>query len=126
MAMRSAQPEFGNPIPERPRFCSTEHLSSEAVAAFVDGELSASAMRRARDHAEQCSECSDEISTQRVAAERVRSCASDGGIRAPQSLIQKLSQLCDDDWPRSATQRESHESNPSTVNKALRALKWYR
>ena len=122
MAMRSVQPDFDNPAPQRPRFCSTEHLSPEAVAAFVDGELSASAMRRARDHVEQCSECSDEISSQRLAAARVRGCATDGGIRAPQSLIQKLSQLCDEDWPNSAGQ----ETDRSAVDKALHALKWFK
>ena len=29
MAMRSVQPDFDNPAPQRPRFCSTEHLSPE-------------------------------------------------------------------------------------------------
>ena len=36
--------------PRRKQFSSTEHLSPEAIAAFTDNELSATAARRARSH----------------------------------------------------------------------------
>ncbi|WP_367614878.1 zf-HC2 domain-containing protein [Corynebacterium stercoris] len=78
-------------------FASTEHLSAEAVAAFVDEELSPSAARRAQDHIAQCPECHDEVVAQRGAAERVRGCQDE--VRAPRSLVDRLAQLRDEDVP---------------------------
>ena len=46
----------------KPReFASVEHLSLEAVAAFVDGELTPLAMHRARVHLVHCEECRAEV-----------------------------------------------------------------
>ena len=73
-------------------FSSTDHLSPEAVAAYVDNELSTAAYRRAQQHLAQCPECQDEVAAQRGASERVRgSCGED--VRAPSSLVAKLSGL---------------------------------
>lgn len=72
------------------RFSSVEHLSHEAVAAFVDGELSASAEHRARVHVVQCPECRAEVHGQRGAAEMLRGCNLSAHVRAPEDLLAKL------------------------------------
>lgn len=85
--------------PAAPRFSSTDHLSAEAVAAFVDHELSPSAERRAADHVAQCPECLADIVVQQRAAERLR--RSDGAeeVHAPSSLVQRLAGLREEDLP---------------------------
>ena len=44
-----------------PRFSSTDHLSVEAVAAYVDGELPMKAHLRAAGHLGRCPQCSAEV-----------------------------------------------------------------
>lgn len=78
------------------RFSSTEHLSPEAIAAYTDGELGETAMRRARLHLLQCAECWAEVLTQRRTAQRVR-CCNDEELHAPQSLVERLTQLRHED-----------------------------
>ena len=46
------------------RFGSTEHLSTEAIAAFVDGELRMSAHLRAAHHLSLCPDCAAEVDAQ--------------------------------------------------------------
>jgi len=77
--------------PVGPRqFGSTEHLSIEAVAAFVDGELSMKAHLRAASHLSLCPECAAEIDAQR----RARSALRDSQpIAIPSSLLGQLSQI---------------------------------
>lgn len=75
------------------QFSSTEHLNPEAVAAFVDGELSASAARRAQDHIAQCQECHEEVLAQRGASQRMRFLRGDEHVKAPTSLIEKLANM---------------------------------
>ncbi len=77
--------------PVGPRqFGSTEHLSTEAVAAFVDGELRMSAHLRAASHLSLCPECAMEVDAQRQAREVLRdSCPVD----MPSSLLGLLSQI---------------------------------
>ena len=70
-------------------FNSTDHLNPEAVAAFVDGELSDSAFRRAARHLEDCDECSAEVDAQRRAANRLR-VVDNSGVHAPASLVERL------------------------------------
>ncbi len=48
-------------------FASVEHLNPEAVAAFVDNELSPAAAHRAKIHLVHCPECREEIHRQRGA-----------------------------------------------------------
>jgi len=48
--------------PVGPRqFGSTEHLSTEAIAAFVDGELRMNAHLRAAHHLSLCPQCATEV-----------------------------------------------------------------
>ncbi|WP_156802463.1 anti-sigma factor family protein [Corynebacterium lubricantis] len=72
-----------------------EHLSPEAIAAFVDGELSDGALHRARVHVVHCRECRDEVHTQRHASEAVRGSNLEECVRAPRNLVARLSQIAD-------------------------------
>ena len=59
--------------PVGPRqFGSTEHLSTEAIAAFVDGELRMNAHLRAAHHLSLCPECAAEVEAQRQARAALR------------------------------------------------------
>jgi hypothetical protein len=72
------------------RFGSTEHLSTEAIAAFVDGELRMTAHLRAAHHLSLCPECSAEVDAQGQARAALRdSCP----ISIPSSLLGTLSQI---------------------------------
>src|SRR5258705_270648 len=77
--------------PVGPRqFGSTEHLSTEAVAAFVDGELRMTAHLRAAHHLSLCPQCATEVEAQRQARAALRdSCP----IVVPSSLLGMLSQI---------------------------------
>lgn len=72
------------------QFSSVEHLSLEAVAAFVDDELADSAAHRARVHVVQCPECREEVHTQRGTAELVRGSNLSAQVRAPKELLARL------------------------------------
>ena len=77
--------------PVGPRqFGSTEHLSTEAIAAFVDGELRMTAHLRAAHHLSLCPQCAAEVEAQRQARTALRdSCP----IAIPSSLLGMLSQI---------------------------------
>jgi hypothetical protein len=80
------------------RFRSTEHLSTEAIAAFVDGELRMTAHLRAGHHLSLCPTCAAEVDAQRQARAALRdSCP----ISIPTSLLGLLSQIPDEN-PREA------------------------
>ncbi|SKO57619.1 RNA polymerase sigma-70 factor [Mycobacteroides abscessus subsp. bolletii] len=69
--------QSGAPVGAPRQFGSTEHLSTEAIAAFVDGELRMSAHLRAAHHLSMCAECALEIDAQRQARTALR----DSGAR---------------------------------------------
>lgn len=72
------------------RFGSTEHLSTEAIAAFVDGELRMTAHLRAAHHLSLCPECAAEVDAQGQARAALRdSCP----IAVPSALLGMLSQI---------------------------------
>jgi hypothetical protein len=72
------------------RFGSTEHLSTEAIAAFVDGELRMAAHLRAAHHLSLCPDCSAEVDAQGQARAALRdSCP----IVVPSALLGMLSQI---------------------------------
>lgn len=54
------------------QFGSTEHLASEAIAAYVDGELRMSAYLRASHHLSICPECAFEVDSQQQARRALR------------------------------------------------------
>lgn len=53
-------------------FSSTDHLSAEAVAAFVDGELPMKAHLRAAGHLAACAQCAAEVDAQGQARAALR------------------------------------------------------
>ena len=60
------------PVGAPRRFGSTEHLSPEAIAAYVDGELRMTAHLRAAHHLSLCQQCAAEIDAQSQAREAAR------------------------------------------------------
>ncbi|MCT7656949.1 anti-sigma E factor RseA [Mycobacterium deserti] len=81
--------QSGEPVGPR-QFGSTEHLSTEAIAAFVDGELRMNAHLRAAHHLSLCAQCATEVEAQRQARAALRdSCP----IVVPSSLLGMLSQI---------------------------------
>jgi anti-sigma factor RsiW len=78
------------PVGAPRQFGSTEHLSSEAIAAFVDGELRMNAHLRAAHHLSLCCECAAEVEYQN----RARSALRDSHpIRIPSNLLGLLAQI---------------------------------
>ncbi|GAB4588616.1 hypothetical protein [Nocardia sp. NPDC127526] len=74
-----------------PRFAPTEHLASEAIAAYVDGELRMNAYLRAADHLSVCLECAAEVEAQQQARIALRQ--SNDQITAPLRLHDTLSRI---------------------------------
>jgi hypothetical protein len=78
------------PVGAPRQFGSTEHLSTEAIAAFVDGELRMTAHLRAAHHLSLCPQCAAEVEAQSQARAALRdSCP----IAIPSSLLGLLSQI---------------------------------
>lgn len=78
------------PVGAPRQFGSTEHLSTEAIAAFVDGELRMSAHLRAAHHLSLCPDCAADVDAQAQARAALRdSCP----IAIPNSLLGMLSQI---------------------------------
>ncbi|MFZ2527879.1 MAG: zf-HC2 domain-containing protein [Rhodococcus sp. (in: high G+C Gram-positive bacteria)] len=73
------------------QFGSTEHLASEAVAAYVDGELRMNAYLRASQHLSVCAECAAEVDAQQQARHALRNAA----LQAPQMPSSLLGALTD-------------------------------
>ena len=78
------------PVGAPRQFGSTEHLSIEAIAAFVDGELRMTAHLRAAHHLSLCAQCAAEVDDQ----SRARSALRDSHpIRIPTGLLGLLSEI---------------------------------
>jgi len=72
------------------QFSSTDHLSIEAVAAYVDGELPMKAHLRAGSHLSVCQQCAAEVEAQGQARAALRdSCP----VAMPSTLMGLLSQI---------------------------------
>jgi hypothetical protein len=90
--------------PVGPRqFGSTEHLSTEAVAAFADGELRMTAHLRAAHHLSLCTQCAAEVEAQRQARAALRDSRP---IAIPTSLLGLLSQI-----PQETTQVQQENND---------------
>lgn len=78
------------PVGAPHQFGSTEHLSTEAIAAFVDGELRMNAHLRAAHHLSLCAQCAAEVEDQ----SRARAALRDSHpISIPSTLLGTLSQI---------------------------------
>lgn len=93
-----------------PRFAPTEHLASEAIAAYVDGELRMNAYLRAAHHISVCRECAAEVDTQQQARIALRQ--SSDQISAPLSLHDTLSRI-----PRALLQECANHPAPDPANR---------
>lgn len=78
------------PVGAPRQFGSTEHLSTEAIAAFVDGELRINAHLRAAHHLSLCPQCASDVEDQSRARAALRDSSP---IRIPGSLLGLLSQI---------------------------------
>ncbi|MCV7347508.1 anti-sigma E factor RseA [Mycolicibacterium rhodesiae] len=78
------------PIGAPRQFGSTEHLSIEAIAAYVDGELRMKSYLRAAHHLSLCPECAAEVEGQSQARTALRDSLP---INMPSSLLGLLSQI---------------------------------
>jgi anti-sigma factor RsiW len=99
-------------------FSSTDHLSPEAVAAFVDGELPMKIHMRAAGHLAACPQCAEEIDAQGQARAALRDSRP---VTMPTSLMGLLSaipQSAPDEPP--APPRLSEQLNPDGVPRARR------
>ncbi|MFR9751052.1 hypothetical protein ACL02S_08440 [Nocardia sp. 004] len=72
------------------RFRPTEHLASEAIAAYVDGELRMNAYLRAAQHLSLCPECAAEVDAQQQARIALRHA---GHIAIPTGLHDSLTRI---------------------------------
>ncbi len=64
-----------------------DHLSLDAVVAYVDGELSLTAFQRVAHHLHECADCAREVAEQAAAARTLRTA---GGPRLPADLLNAL------------------------------------
>lgn len=83
------------------QFSSTDHLSIEAIAAYVDGELPMKAHLRAGGHLSLCQQCSAEVDAQGQAREALRESRP---VTIPSTLMGLLSQI-----PESAPEEPTPE-----------------
>lgn len=72
------------------QFSSTDHLSIEAVAAYVDGELPMKAHLRAGSHLSLCPQCAAEVDAQGQARDALRDSRP---VTMPSTLMGLLSQI---------------------------------
>jgi hypothetical protein len=91
------------PVGAPRQFGSTEHLSTEAIAAFVDGELRMNAHLRAAHHLSMCAQCATEVEAQSQARAALRDSRP---IAMPSSLLGLLSQI-----PHDAPQVDSNDAD---------------
>ena len=78
------------PVGSPRQFNSTEHLSSEAIAAFVDGELLMKAHLRAGHHLSLCGQCAGEVEAQGQARAALRDSRP---VSMPSTLMNLLSAI---------------------------------
>jgi hypothetical protein len=99
------------PIGAPRQFGSTEHLSIEAISAFVDGELRMNAHLRAAHHISLCPECAAEVDGHRRARAALR---DSHPIRIPSTLLGLLSQIphCPPDGEADTTEQTAQWRDP--------------
>ncbi|WP_194815306.1 zf-HC2 domain-containing protein [Nocardia sp. XZ_19_385] len=102
----------------KPRFRPTEHLASEAIAAYVDGELRMNAYLRAAQHLAQCPECAAEVDAQQQARVALR---QSGPIQIPNRLHDSLSRIPLGELPGAGATSE-RPAHPAPENSRTEAV----
>ncbi|MET8648254.1 MULTISPECIES: hypothetical protein [Nocardia] len=97
-----------------PRFRPTEHLASEAIAAYVDGELRMNAYLRAAQHLSLCPECAAEVDAQQQARIALR---QSGQVSIPTGLHDSLTRIPLAELP--GTNGVAHRQAGNTRNEAV-------
>ncbi|MEU7764510.1 hypothetical protein AB0B25_05230 [Nocardia sp. NPDC049190] len=95
-----------------PRFSPTEHLASEAIAAYVDGELRMNAYLRAAQHLSLCPECAAEVEAQQQARIALRHA---GHVAIPTGLHDSLTRIPLAELPGGASNAQSPASRSGTA-----------
>ncbi len=93
------------PVGAPRRFGSTEHLSIEAIAAYVDGELRMKAHLRAAHHLTICPQCAGEVESQSQARAALRESMP---VSMPSNLMGLLNQI-----PQSTTPETTPPPGPA-------------
>ena len=78
---------------DKHHFASVDHLSAEAVAAYVDNELTPRALHRAKVHLLKCDECRYEIKAHLAASRRLREAAAHNTVSTPADLKARLASI---------------------------------
>lgn len=100
-------------------FSSTDHLSTEAAAAYVDGYLPPAGQSRADAHLSRCAQCRREVADQQDARRALR---GSGPIRMPGDLRERLRMLGEGPVPEPSEEPEP-ESGASSWSRLLRRLR---
>lgn len=96
----------------RESFLSTDHLSTEAAAAYVDGRLPHAGQNRADAHLARCADCRREVEDQREARRALR---GSGPIQMPRELLERLRTL-EETAPDPAARAASGPTAPSDAH----------
>ncbi|GAB2929424.1 hypothetical protein GCM10027047_27590 [Rhodococcus aerolatus] len=102
----------------RGRLRDTDHLTTEAVVAYVDGELGVGAHQRASGHLAGCEQCTLEVHAQQQARAALR---TSGPVSMPSSLLGALCRIPDAWDARGTTLRGSSPGQPLAVDVSLQA-----
>lgn len=102
----------------RGRLRDTDHLTTEAVVAYVDGELGVGAHQRASGHLSGCEQCTLEVHAQQQARAALR---TSGPVSMPSGLLGALCRIPDAWDPARAALRGSTPGRPLAADVALPA-----
>lgn len=104
--------------PAHRQFGSTEHLASEAIAAYVDGELRMQAYLRASHHISICAECAAAVDAQHQARGALR---RSGEMTMPLSLVGLLRQIpsCPSSHSEARPEQDDGQVGFSTISRRL-------
>lgn len=92
------------------RFTSTDHLSIEAVAAYVDGELPLKAHLRAGSHLSVCQQCAAEVEAQGQARSALRDSRPVTMPTALMGLLTQIPQSTPEEPPQQPTDRPDDDT----------------
>ena len=99
------------------QFTSTDHLSIEAVAAYVDGELPMKAHLRAGSHLAACGQCAAEVEAQTQAREALRESRP---VSIPTTLMGLLTQIPESAPDEPATPPQPGDQRPGGTPRGRR------